>query len=160
MSPVLAILYNRLNKRGIDFAIPYKFASGMLCCGLSFALLYFCRFMHDDQGMVSSLWLIVSYFFQSTGELLVSALGVAMVAELVPANISGFVMGMWYLTSSIAGFFGASVASYSALPQEVVPGIESLMIYTGVFAWVGIVTLLIGVLMWLVAASLSRQLHK
>lgn len=156
MSPVLAIIYNKLNQRGIIFSIPYKFSVGMVCCGLSFALLFFARFVHDDQGMVSSGWLVGSYFFQSMGELLVSALGVAMVAELVPGHITGFVMGMWFLTSSIAGFLGASVASYTALPSHIQPGMASLMVYTNVFAWIGITTLMIAVIMWLGAAYLDR----
>ena len=91
-------------------------------CGFSFLLLYFARYFHTDNGMVSSWWLIASYLFQSLGELLVSALGVAMVAELVPASITGFVMGIWYLTTAISGFFGATVASYTALPINIKPG--------------------------------------
>lgn len=160
MSPVLAIAYKLLQKKGFAFHIPYKFALGMFCCGLSFLLLYFARFLHDEQGMVSSGWLIASYFFQSTGELLVSALGVAMVAELVPTQIAGFVMGMWFLTSSVAGFIGASVASLTTLPQQVKPGIESLTIYTGVFASIGLVTLGIAFLMLLTSARLSRYLNQ
>lgn len=160
MSPVLALFYNKLNKRGISFPVPYKFAAGMLCCGISFSLLYFSRFMHDDGGMVSSWWLVASYFFQSTGELMVSALGVAMVAELVPVHITGFVMGMWFLTSSVAGFIGASVASYTALPKHVSPGLESLVIYTDVFIWIGMIALAIGGLMWFSAAKLSHYITK
>jgi POT family proton-dependent oligopeptide transporter len=119
-------------------------------------LLYFARYAHDSNGMVSSLWLVTSYLFQSLGELLVSALGVAMVAELVPQRISGFVMGMWFLTSSVAGFIGATVASYTALPANLHPGIESLMIYTNVFAWIGIITLAIALLLWVISPKLSR----
>ncbi|MDP1603621.1 MAG: oligopeptide:H+ symporter [Legionella sp.] len=158
MSPVLAMFYNRLNQKGISFPIPYKFSVGMLCCGVSFLLLFFARFIHDENGMVSSWWLVASYFFQSTGELFVSALGVAMVAELVPAHITGFVMGMWFLTSSVAGFIGASVASFTSLPENVQPGIESLTLYTSVFACIGIVTLLIGGVMWLISARLSHYI--
>lgn len=159
MSPVLAMFYNKLYQHGFSFSIPFKFASGMFCCGLSFSLLFFARYLHDADGMVSSWWLVGSYFFQSTGELLVSALGVAMVAELVPSQIAGFVMGMWFLTSSVAGFVGASVASFTALPENIKPGIESLTIYTQVFAYIGLVTLAIGVLMWLISASLSRYIR-
>ncbi|WP_347252165.1 oligopeptide:H+ symporter [Legionella sp.] len=159
MSPVLAAFYNALNRHGYSFSIPYKFASGMLCCGLSFSLLYFARYMHDGHGIVSSWWLVASYFFQSTGELLVSALGVAMVAQLVPNQMTGFVMGMWFLTSSVAGFIGAYVAALTALPTHVKPGIESLTIYTQVFAYIGLSTLAIGVFMWLSAAKLNRYMN-
>ncbi|CEK12006.1 oligopeptide:H+ symporter [Legionella hackeliae] len=160
MSPVLAMLYSKLHQRGISFPIPYKFAVGMFCCGISFGLLYFARFFHDQAGIVSSWWLVASYFFQSTGELLVSALGVAMVAELVPSGIAGFVMGMWFLTSAIAGFIGASVASFTSLPENITPGIESLMIYTKVFAWIGLVTLSIGVVMLATSTHLSRYIKR
>ncbi|MDE4959474.1 MFS transporter, partial [Francisella tularensis subsp. holarctica] len=54
-------------------------------------------------GVVSGLWLVASYFFKSTGELLISALGLSMVAELFPRNISGLAQGMWLLTTMVAG---------------------------------------------------------
>lgn len=160
MSPVLAAGYNALNTRKIAFPIPYKFAVGMMCCGVSFCLLFFARYFHDDSGIVSSWWLIASYFMQSLGELLVSALGVAMVAELVPARITGFVMGMWFLTSSVAGFLGGSLASLTSLPQQVAPGIESLTIYTKVFAGIGLTTLGLGLLMLLLAPHLSYYIKQ
>lgn len=156
MSPIVAMVYTVLGREGLSFPTPYKFALGMTCCGLSFTLLFFARFAHDDLGMVSSGWLVASYLFQSLGELLVSALGVAMVAELVPQKIVGFVMGMWFLTSSVAGFVGASVASYTALPEHVQPGVESLLIYTRVFACIGLVTLAVALLLWCLSPFLSR----
>jgi POT family proton-dependent oligopeptide transporter len=158
MSPVLAYFYRSLYKKGILFSIPYKFALGMTMCALSFLMLYFARYFYSGNGMVSSWWLIISYLLQSLGELFVSALGVAMVAELVPGKIAGFVMGIWFLTSAVAGFIGASVASYTALPEHIKPGVESLMIYTQVFAYIGLVTLVIAGLMWLLAPTLSRYI--
>ena len=159
MSPALVLFYEKLNQRGYYFPIPYKFALGMTCCGVSFLLLYFSRYIHDSHGMVSSWWLVISYLFQSLGELLVSALGLAMVAELVPLQIAGFVMGMWFLTSSVAGFLGATVASYTALPSTIQPGIESLMIYTNVFACIGSITLIVALLLWFISPRLSRLMR-
>ena len=156
MSPLLVMLYSKLHLRGLSFPIPYKFAMGMTCCGLSFIVLFFARFIHTEAGVVSSGWLIASYFFQSIGELLVSALGVAMVAELVPQPIVGFVMGMWFLSSALAGFLGARVASYTELPHTIKPGVESLMIYTNVFVKIGVVTLIIALLLWLISPRLTR----
>lgn len=158
LSPLLAKFYSVLQQKNKTFSVPYKFASGMILCGISFLFLFYARFYHDEAGMVSAWWLVMSYFFQSTGELLVSALGVAMVAELVPSSIMGFVMGMWFLTVAISGFVGAKVASYTAMPQALGAGVKSLNIYTGVFARIGLVTLGIGVLMWLLAKPLSAYL--
>jgi POT family proton-dependent oligopeptide transporter len=160
MSPVLAIVYNKLHEKRISFSIPYKFAFGMLLSGLSFGLLFFSRYLHDSQGMVSAAWLIASYFFQSTGELFVSGLGMAMVAELVPQRMTGFVMGMWFLSSSVAGFIGASVASLTALPNNLQPGLPSLMIYTEAFLYIGVMTLILGVVLWLLAKPLSGLIEE
>jgi POT family proton-dependent oligopeptide transporter len=156
LSPILAIIYARLNKKAYVFPVPYKFALGMTCCGLSFVLLYFSRYFHDPQGIVSSWWLVLSYMFQSLGELLVSALGVAMVAELVPQRMTGFVMGMWFLTSSVSGFIGASVASYTALPSRLAPGLDSLLLSTEVFAYIGFTSLAIALFLWLISPRLCR----
>lgn len=158
MSPLLAYCYNTLNKKRVLFPTPAKFALGMTFCGVSFLLLYFSRYFYVGNGMVSSWWLIGSYLFQSLGELLVSALGVAMVAELVPSYCAGFVMGMWFLTSAVSGFIGAEVASYTALPKHIKPGIESLLIYTHVFASIGLATLAIALLMWVLAPRLNRYI--
>lgn len=160
MSPVMAGLYVRLHHHGISFPIPYKFALGMTCCGIGFFLLFFCRYIHDVNGMVSSGWLVAGYFFQSMGELLVSALGVAMVAELVPPKMVGFVMGIWFLTSAMAGFTGAFVASYTSMPLNAQPGIASLMVYTRVFACIGLVTLSVALIMWLISPRLTRLLGR
>lgn len=160
MSPVLAALYLRMHRRNCDLSMPFKFAFGMLFCAMSFGLLYFTRFFHDEMGMVSGWWLVASYLFQSLGELLVSALGVAMVAELVPASISGFVMGMWFLTSAVAGFTGAAVASMAAFPSEGTSGVVSSEIYSSLFGSIGIATFAIAVVMFLLAPKLTRYINR
>ena len=141
------------------FPIPYKFALGMVSCSIGFMILYMTRYFADEQVMVSSGWLVASYFFQALGELFVSALGVAMVAELVSPKIMGFVMGMWFLTSSVAGFTGAAVASLTALPKGMPPGVESLTVYTHVFLEIGVITLLVACVMGLLAPSLTRWME-
>lgn len=158
MSPVFAAFYAFLQRRQIMFPIAYKFALGMTCCALSFVMLFLSRFFSDSQGMVSPGWMVGSYWFQSMGELLVSALGVAMVAELVPKKITGFVMGMWYLTSSLAGLTGAKVASYTAttFSSSDASNMASLFHYTQVFATIGLITCFVALLLWMIAPLLTR----
>ncbi len=159
MSPFLASFYTYLQRKQLHFPVPYKFALGMTCCGVSFCVLFLSRFMHDALGMVSPGWLVLSYWFQSMGELMVSALGMAMVAELVPTRIIGFVMGMWYLTSALAGLTGASVASYTALPKWPDGSLDSLIGYTHVFGIIGLSTLLIAIFLWLLSPWLTRLMY-
>jgi POT family proton-dependent oligopeptide transporter len=155
ISPLLAAWYQNINKRRKSFPVPFKFAFGMTLCSISFLFLFLPRYFPDPNGMVSSWWLVGSYLFQSTSELLISALGVAMVAELVPLQITGFVMGMWFLTSAVSGFIGAKVASYTALPKSLPLGVDSLQVYTEVFAYVGLGTLGLALIMWIIGPLLN-----
>jgi proton-dependent oligopeptide transporter, POT family len=156
LSPVMTKFYLKLDKANIHFSMPYKFAVGMLASGLGFLILYLPRFFHDELGMVSFYWLVLSYAFQCIAELLVSALGAAMIAELVPKSFVGFAMGMWFLTSSVAGFTGAAVAKLTALPHNLHSGLESLQIYTGAFAKIGSITVAIGILLLLLAPKFQK----
>ena len=160
LSPVLAAWYRRQHLRSGDLSIAHKFAFGMTLCGLSFISLYFPQFFADSQNQVSSMWLVLSYFFQSFGELFISALGVAMIAELVPPAINGFIMGMWFLTSASAGFIGAFVASLTKAPDGLTIGYDTLSLYSTVFLKIGLVTCLLAFLMWAIAPRLSRIISK
>ncbi|WP_426710508.1 oligopeptide:H+ symporter [Cetobacterium sp. SF1] len=157
LSPALAAMYSKFGLQGKDLSVASKFALGMTLCGISFSLLYFARFFADSQGLVSSGWIVASYFFQSAGELLISALGVAMVAELVPERIMGFIMGMWFLTSAIAGVTGGILASLTAVPtEEVVNRFHTLNVYTGTFGQIGVITLIIALIMWIFVPKLNK----
>ncbi|WP_234418437.1 oligopeptide:H+ symporter [Dongshaea marina] len=81
-SPLLAMLYNKL---GDKMPISAKFAIGMLLCSLAFLVLPLGAHFANAQGIISSGWLVASYGFQSVGELMISGLGLSMVAQLVPS---------------------------------------------------------------------------
>ncbi len=57
---------------------------------------------------------------QSIGEaLMISGLGLAMVAQLVPQRLMGFIMGSWFLTTAGANIIGGYVANLMAVPSDV-----------------------------------------
>ncbi len=158
LAPLLAMCYSKLSQRGIHISVPYKFSIGMFCCGISFSVLYFSRYAYNESILISPLWVVTSYFFQSLGELFVSALGVAMVAELVPWQMRGFVMGMWFFTSSIAGFTGAFVASLTHVSGSAEVGLASLLTYTSVFGVIGLSAFFISILLMMNAPYLVRMM--
>ncbi|WP_258100144.1 MULTISPECIES: dipeptide/tripeptide permease DtpA [Vibrio] len=152
-SPVMAILYGKLGNR---VSMPFKFAMGMVLCALSFLILGWSVSFANINGIVSSNWLIVSYLFQSLGELLVSGLGLAMVAQLVPQRLMGFAMGMWFLTSATAAVVAGWVASLTSVPEGVTETVQTLNLYGDVFSNIGYVTALIAVLTFCIAPKLTK----
>src|SRR5574344_1838249 len=84
-------------------------------------------------GIVSAWWLVASYFLSSIGELLISGLGLSMISKLVPQRLIGFLMGAWFLTSSISAVTGSWVATFTAVPKDVTDPLLTLPIYADVF---------------------------
>jgi POT family proton-dependent oligopeptide transporter len=152
-SPILAIAYNNLGER---FAMPYKFAFGMVLCALSFLVLKFGANFANAEGIMSSNWLVACYAFQSLGELLVSGLGLAMVAQLVPQRMMGFAMGMWFLTSATAAVIAGWVAALTTAPAGLTDANQTLAIYSDVFGKIGYATAIVAVITLMIAPKLTR----
>jgi POT family proton-dependent oligopeptide transporter len=155
-SPLLAYLYQKNSFSENPWSIFQKFAMGMLCCGISYLILFVSHYFADNQFYISQAWLVFSYVFQAIAELLVSALGLAMVAELVPYKHMGSVMGMWFLTSAVSGFTGAKIASLTSVPQTAVSNEASLMGFAYIFGWIAITTIVISIIMFLLAPILRK----
>ncbi|WP_299728346.1 oligopeptide:H+ symporter [uncultured Endozoicomonas sp.] len=159
VSPIFAWLYNRTEQDGHGLSMPGKFALGMLCTSLSFLILPIAAKFADDLGVVSSSWLVLSYLFQAMGELLISGLGLAMIAQLVPSRLHGFIMGIWFLTSSAASVIAGHVAGMTVLDDdEVLTALDTLPIYSDFFTRMGVISLGVAILMMLFARKLHRMI--
>lgn len=106
LAPLYAWLWIRLGKR--EPSSPAKFSAGLLFMGLSFLVL-----VPAAAGMnVSPMWLILSYFLSVVGELCLSPVGLSAMTKLAPARAMGFVMGIWFLSTSIGDWLAGKVGSY------------------------------------------------
>ncbi|WP_297199412.1 dipeptide/tripeptide permease DtpA [uncultured Pluralibacter sp.] len=153
-SPILAAIYNKMGDR---LPMPHKFAIGMILCSAAFLVLPLGTKFASDAGIVSVNWLILSYALQSIGELMISGLGLAMVAQLVPQRLMGFIMGSWFLTSAGAALIAGRVANLMAVPNDVTDPLQSLHVYGHVFMQIGIATGVIALLMVFTAPKLNRM---
>ncbi|WP_236250924.1 dipeptide/tripeptide permease DtpA [Jeongeupia sp. HS-3] len=154
-SPILAMTYNKL---GDKLPMPHKFAFGMVLCSLAFLVLPLGARFANEHGMVSANWLVLSYGLQSIGELLISGLGLAMVAQLVPERLMGFIMGAWFLTTAAASAVSGMVAGLTTVTGDVSNAHTSLAVYSHVFTQIGVVTGVIAVLMIATAPLLARMI--
>jgi proton-dependent oligopeptide transporter, POT family len=154
MSPILAVMY-----RHVSATHTTKFCIGMTLCASGFLVLALPQYTALN-GLASPLWMVLTYFLQSTGELLISGLGLAMVAELCPDNMTGFVMGIWFLTSMLAGPLGAWVGVLTAPPAGTshFSRLASMHLYSHVFLEIGVVTGLVALAMWFSRPLLNRVL--
>lgn len=155
-SPILAYLYSKFGAEGRDLSMPGKFAVGMFLCSFAFLILPVSAKFANEAGLVSAWWLVASYAFQSIGELMISGLGLSMVAKLVPENAKGFIMGAWFMTTAVSAVLGGIVAGFTEAPQGVTDPVQTLVIYSDVFLKIGIAALVIAIIMLLAVPVLNR----
>lgn len=105
LAPVFAWLWLALGRR--EPSSPSKFTLGLLFGGLAFAIM-----VPAARGAnVSSWWLIGCYFLQTVGELCLSPVGLSAMTKLAPARAAGFIMGIWFLASSIGNWLAGRAGS-------------------------------------------------
>ena len=115
-APVFAGVWFGMAKRGADLSSPTKFALGLFATGIGFLLMLFAANIIVGSGgavKVSPWWLVVSYFFQTVGELCISPVGLSSMTKLSPRRYVGQMMGVWFLATAvgnlIAGLVGGNV---------------------------------------------------
>lgn len=158
LSPILVSIYRHfLKTRGKDIVITSKFAVGLLIISLSFFVLKVSTFFADAQQHVSIGWIVTAFGLYSLGELLVSSLGVAMVARLAPQRMYGIMMGAWFLiATSIGSLLGGVTANMASLPKDLTDPLSMLHIYGNTFLYIGFIGLGITILAFIVNPYIKK----
>ena len=143
LAPAFAWLWLRLGDK--EPSSPFKFALGLLLVGTGFGVMMLAASATQSGTKVSPNWLIVTYLLHTCGELCLSPVGLSSMSKLAPARVSGLMMGVWFLGSSVGNFIGGRVASFYeawSLPQ--------------LFGVIGIFGIVPGLLLLALARPISR----
>ena len=156
LGPLVAWSYERMARGRGDLSIAAKFAVGFAVLALGFFVFGVSgRFAHD--GRVSVWWMIGGYGLYSLGELLISGLGLAMVARYVGPGMRGFVMGLWFLATGVSQYLGAYVANFASVPEKVTDPLLTLPLYVNLFLGLGMVAT-VGTLVAVALLPVMRRL--
>jgi POT family proton-dependent oligopeptide transporter len=116
LAPVFAAIWLALSKRNLNLPSPFKFSIGLLFAGIGFAIMIPASYLVLGSGgafKVSPWWLVVSYIFQTFGELCLSPVGLSSMTKLSPRKYVGQMMGIWFMATAlgnlIAGIVGGNV---------------------------------------------------
>jgi POT family proton-dependent oligopeptide transporter len=116
LAPVFAWIWTRLGRNGRDLSSPAKFSLGLLLAGVGFLIMIpAAGIVVSSNGAikVSAMWLVMSYLFQTFGELCLSPVGLSSMTKLSPRRYVGQMMGIWFLAAAlgnlIAGLVGGQV---------------------------------------------------
>jgi POT family proton-dependent oligopeptide transporter len=148
-----------LAKRKLEPSTPVKFALGLIQVGLGFFVLVFGAKFAGPDFQVPLIWLALLYLLHTTGELFLSPVGLSMITKLSPARVVGLMMGVWFLSSSLAHILAAIIAqrtSSETVAGQVVDLGGQLNTYVSEFQQVGLWGIGAGVILLLASPLLKK----
>ncbi|UPT64319.1 MAG: peptide MFS transporter [Hyphomonadaceae bacterium JAD_PAG50586_4] len=148
-----------LAKRKMEPSTPVKFSLGLIQVGLGFFVLVWGTQFAGSDFRVPLVFLALLYLLHTTGELFLSPVGLSMVTKLSAARVVGLMMGVWFLSSSLAHILAAIIAqqtSADTIGGQVVDPSAQLQSYISVFTAVGILGVATGLLLLLLSPVLKK----
>lgn len=161
-APVMSVLWTVLAKRGMEPSIPVKFAFALMGVGAGFLFLVWGATMVGPDYQVGIWWLAGLYLIHSLAELCISPVGLSMITKLSIARVVGLMMGVWFLSISVAQYVAgvvAQVASVDTVGGQVTNLKLSLETYMGVFETIGMVSLGIGLGLLVLSPLIRKWMH-
>jgi POT family proton-dependent oligopeptide transporter len=110
LAPLFSALWLSLGSR--NPSIPAKMALGLIQLGIGFAVLAWGAIYATPGSPVSPNWLVVTYFFHTTGELCLSPIGLSSITKLSPQRYVGQMMGIWFMASALGNLMAGRVAGF------------------------------------------------
>jgi POT family proton-dependent oligopeptide transporter len=162
LAPIFSMLWGGLAKRGLEPSIPIKFAIALMGVGAGFLFLVWGADFAGSSFKVGMAWLAGLYLIHSVAELCISPVGLSMITKLSIARIVGMMMGVWFLSISVAQYFAgmiAQVASVETVGGQVTNLKVSLDTYIGVFTTIGWVSIGFGVALLVFSFPLKYLMH-
>ena len=150
MAPVFGALWVALARRGREPSAAFKFGIGLILVGLGFFALILGA---PAQGLTPAIFVIALYAIHSMGELCFSPIGLSSMTRLSVANMTGLMMGTWFLATAagnfIAGLIAQATGGEGAGPDRVLE----------VYGRIGWFAMGVGVVVLVLAPFVTRLMH-
>jgi len=110
LAPVVGTVWVKMGER--NPSLGAKFGMGLVLLGVGFLVLAWGA-SFAEAGRVSPMWLVVTYFFHTVGELCLSPVGLSAMTKLSPERLVSQMMGIWFMGAAlgnlIAGLVGGLI---------------------------------------------------
>ena len=132
LAPVVGAFWVWLGDRNPSLGV--KFGFGLALLGVGFLVMSWAS-TYVEEGLVSPMWLVATYFFHTIGELALSPVGLSAITKLSPQRFVSQMMGIWFLGAALGNLIAGLVA-----------GLIETMPLPGLFSTVAFIVIGSGVL--------------
>src|SRR5256885_12232913 len=162
LAPLMSILWWVLAKCHLYPSIPGKFSIALIGVGAGFLFLVWGATFAGSDFKVGLWWLAGLYVIHSIAELCISPVGLSMITKLSIARIVGMMMGVWFLSISVAQYFAGLVAQFASVETvggQVANLKVSLDTYLATFTTIAWIAIGLGILLFLLSWPLQKWMH-
>ncbi len=159
LAPVFAWLWVKLGKYNPNTAV--KFSLALMLVGLGFGSLVL-GINISDMGKVGMIWLVITYFLHTCGELCLSPVGLSAVTKLSPPKIVGFMMGVWFLATASSEFIASVLANIASVDTSNGTALDLNVAkesYLVLFEYLFYTGLIFGVVLLAVSPLIKKLMH-
>ena len=160
LAPVFAYFWN--TRLGQALNTPLKMGLGLIVLGIGFWFMLIAGFQRgamwegglnivdntDVTIKAGMIWMILTYFLHTIGELSLSPVGLSIVTKLSPARFASLFMGVWIMAAAFANMLAGLISSY----------VVELGAST-VFASISVFVMVLGILMVSLNKVIERMMH-
>lgn len=155
LGPVFAALWVMLGRRGLEPSTPAKFGLALLQVGLSFLVFVWGAQSVGLAVATPVLFVFLIYFFQTTGELCLSPVGLSAMNRLAPKHLASLIMGAWFYMTAVGNFVAGKIGEATGGESGEMTKDGTLAVYNTIGWW----TIGIGAAVLLVSPLVKRLMH-
>jgi len=158
--PLFAAMWVWLGRRNMEPSTPVKFSLALVLVGAGFLVLtYAAGNLANLDFRVPLLFLFLTYLLHTFGELCLSPVGLSMITKLSVDRVVGLMMGVWFLSSSVAHIAAGFIAQ--ATSSDTVAGVvtdpaQALKTYGEIFGTIGWTGVAVGVVLLVFSPVLKK----
>jgi POT family proton-dependent oligopeptide transporter len=155
MAPIFAWLWT--TKLFAKMSTPVKMSLGMILLGVGFLFMLMATFEVKTSGAgeaevvqqkAALIWLLLTYFLHTIGELCLSPVGLSMVTKMAPVRLVSLMMGVWMLSSFFANIIGGFISKYT----------QVLGAYT-IFSSIALFVIVLGLVLLIISKRISKLMN-
>ncbi|MFD1034756.1 peptide MFS transporter [Sphingomonas hankookensis] len=155
LGPIFAALWVALAKRNVEPSAPAKFALALLQVGFSFLVFVWGARTVGPEIATPVLFVFLIYFFQTTGELCLSPVGLSAMNRLAPKHLASLIMGAWFYMTAVGNFVAGKIGEATGGHDGEMTKEGTLSVYNSIGWW----TIGIGLVVLLLSPIVKRWMH-
>ena len=135
LSPFVGYLWIKLAAKNLNPSTPVKFGLGLIMMAMGFLVMVGAAHVVAHGALALPYWLVVTYFFHTVGELLLSPVGLSAVTKLAPPRYVSQMMGTFFMGLSLGNVFAGLMGGKLDPSQlDQMPQVFMQIVYLGVGA--------------------------